>query len=70
MLMVLREKVTMMVIFINSTVNIIDIIVHIVSTYTKAIITVKGVRAGSSGCVEGVADREDLHQLSPLLSHT
>ena len=56
MLMVLREKVTMMVIFINSTVNIIDIIVDIVSTYIKVIMIVKGVRAGSSGCVEGIAD--------------
>ena len=56
MLMVLREKVTMMVIFINSTVNIIDIIANIVNTYTMVIIIVKGVRAGSSGCVEGIAD--------------
>ena len=56
MLMVLREKVTMMVIFINSTVNIIDIIVDIVNTYTKVMMKVKGVRAGSSGCVKGIAD--------------
>ena len=57
MLRVLREEKTMMVISINSTVNIIDIIVvNIVNTYTKVIIIVKGVRARSSGCVEGIAD--------------
>ena len=56
MLRVLREEKTMMVISINSTVNIIDIIVYIVNTYTKVIIIVKGVRARSSGCVEGIAD--------------
>ena len=55
MLRVLREEM-MMVISINSTVNIIDIIVDIVSTYTMVIIIVKGVRARSSGCVEGIAD--------------
>ena len=56
MLRVLREEKTMMVISINSTVNIIDIVVNIVNTYTKVIIIVKGVRARSSGCVEGIAD--------------
>ena len=56
MFRVLREEKTMMVISINSTVNIIDIIVNIVNTYTKVIIIVKGVRARSSGCVEGIAD--------------
>ena len=56
MLRVLREEKTTMVISINSTVNIIDIVVNIVNTYTKVIIIVKGVRARSSGCVEGIAD--------------
>ena len=56
MLRVLREEKTMMVISINSSVNIIDIVVNIVNTYTMVIIIVKGVRARSSGCVEGIAD--------------
>ena len=46
----------MMVISINSTINIIDIIANIVNTNTIVIRIVKGVRARSSGCVEGVAD--------------
>ena len=56
MLRVLRAEMMRMVVSFNSTVNIIDIVVKIVNTYTKVTIIVKGVRARSSGCVEGIAD--------------
>ena len=35
---VFKEKMMMMVVSINSTVNIIDIVVNIINTYTKVIL--------------------------------